>query len=751
MKTNSRQNWIKLFFYQHKKLIPIFINFLILIITCWFFFTSNPGVKEFLSRLDYIIYDTRMRLFLNPVHLKNLPVTIVDIDDKSLSKIGRWPWKRHFLAKLLQILKENGAAVVTFDIVFAEPEINVAKEIANKFDEKGIIKDKSNENIQKMIDEYDNDKIFANALKSVDTVLGYIFTNSEEENSGAVGMPLKLSIKEPIEKLNLIHMKNYIGNIPIIQNAATTSGFVTTIPDGDGVLRRTPLLLEYNGNVYPSLALRAAMQLYLLNTLELYIKRYDHSPILEGIYFGKYRIPTSENAEILIPYMGFKKSIPHVSAVDILNNNFDPKQIKNKLIFIGSSAFGVGDYMATPIQPVFPGVEIQATIAWGILTKHIYYIPAWARGLNLIIILVVGILLSLFLPYMRTFYFTFIVISMLIFLIGFNFIAWAFWSMALPIILPFAMIVVLALFNYAYGYSTQYQQKRQIENIFGQYVSPLHIKEMLAYPEGEYAFKGESRIITVLFADIRDFTKIAERLRVRALKNLLNEYLTVLTDVLFKNDGTIDKYVGDMVVAFWNAPLLDKKHEFRAISSAIKMQEVTKEFNKKHSETYPEIRLGIGVNTGRMHVGDMGSKFRRNYTVIGDAVNLGSRIQALTKYYHVDVIVTENTMMSAKDSFIYRYLDKILVLGKTESVKIFQPLAFSKKAAESIKNELKKYEKALEKFYAKDWETAIKLFEKLTHEYPDIYAYKLYLDRSDELNKKPPSKKWDGVYSIHMK
>ncbi len=425
----------------------------------------------------------------------------------------------------------------------------------------------------------------------------------------------------------------------------------------------------------------------------------------------------------------------------------------NKIIFIGTSATSMGDLKASPIAPSFIGVEVHATIAAGIMDHYLPHIPAWGKGVTLFLTFVFGLSCAILFPLLGpvTTFIAALVFPGSLFLFK-N------WMMnnhliVLSVIFPIIVILFLFILNIIYGYVAESRRRKEIKSSFGQYIPPEYIDIMLK-KGASFELAGESKELSVLFADIRQFTNMSEKLTAPELKELLNLYLTPMTEVIFGNKGTIDKYVGDMVMAFWGAPIDDAKNAYNAVSCALGMQEkLATDVNPSfRASNRPEIHIRIGVNTGIMNVGDMGSKFRKAYTVLGDEVNLASRLEGISKYYFLDILVGENTYNITKDDFIFRPVDKVKVVGKQKAIAIYKPMCHKEKATKEILTEVEIHSSALGLLQTRQWDEAETLFTQLQKDYPqNAEFYGVYLDRIKDYRLNPPNPAWEGEVSFEHK
>ncbi len=726
------------------KRIPILIGLFLVAIAVWLSITSIAPIRVFISSLDNMSYDMQLRArLLTHVVSSHSPVVIIDIDDKSLKAEGRWPWSRSKLGSLIDRLREEGVVVIAIDMMFPEKEENIADVMLDTLTKKQLLAPELQLIFKQIKPQFDKDIAFANSLSTGDVVLGITFT-PQTETLGVLPPPI-LKLTTPAEKqLDFITSIGTIGNIPLLQEAAKNAGFINAFPDVDGIIRRVPLLIRYQDNLYPMLAVEA-VRVYLLSHINLITAPYKNSLKLEGVQIGNQIIPTDAKGQAIIPFRGKSFSFPYFSASDVLAKKIPPGALQGKIAFIGTSAAGLGDLRATAVQNVFPGIEIQATVADGILENNFSYKPAWAQGAEIIFILIIGTILAFLLPNFGP-----QVLSILIFLIPTILVfatslLWEKTGLIISVLIPFLLSIALTMTNMVYGYLFETRRRKQLKTMFDQYVPARHIDEMLK-SSGDYGLYGEDREMTVLFADIRNFTTISEPLSASQLKEMLNQFLTPMTETIFKHQGTIDKYVGDLIMAFWGAPLEDKEHRQHALEAALEMQEKLQKLKLVFEKAgWPEINIGIGINSGVMSVGDMGSRFRRNYTVLGDTVNLASRVEGLSKHYGVKIIVTEDTQRE-QPLFVFRQLDRVKVKGKHRSISIYELICHRSTVIPQLTQEITQSELALNYYFQREWEKAKIIFSQLNADFPAAKLYRLYLDRINEFEHTPPPSDWDGVF-----
>ena len=708
----------------------------------------------FLNQLENWTYDAR----LNYKRLNTIDdrIVIVDIDESSLALEGRWPWSRDKLAAIVNNLFEvYQADVVGFDIVFAEKdESSGLKEF--EFLASTELKDdplfhKALDNIRPSL-EYD--QMFAKALKDRNVVMGYYFKSNVSENeiaqSGLLPPAVTKLNKQLSARLPINKALGYGGNLKIIQSSARSGGFFDNpFVDSDGVFRRVPLIQIHQDQVYASLAL-STTQAYLKNSdIKLNVvnngTKNDQYFALESVHINEFSIPVDGKGAVYVPFRGLSYSFPYISAHKILNKKIDPDSLKGKIVLVGTTAPGLLDLRSTPVQSVYPGVEIHANIISGILDQRINHSPAWAIGYEFIILILIAATMAFLLPVSSPLMATVATTIVLILTVSGTLMAWN-----SQIILPLASPVLLIVLNYilhmSYGFFIESRGKRQLAHLFGQYIPPEIVDEMSKSP-ANFSLDGENKVMTVLFSDVRGFTTISEGMDPKQLTQLMNALLTPMTRVIHKHRGTIDKYMGDAIMSFWGAPLEDPDHARHALHAAMEMMVELKIMQKDfESRGWPPINIGIGLNTGNMNVGNMGSEFRMAYTVLGDSVNLGARLEGLTKEYGVNIIVSESTKESIPE-FTYRDLDLVRVKGKNEPIAIFEPIGHRDKIDEATTLELARYNQALQSFRAQNWDQAETDFFALSQIHPDRFLYQVYLNRVTHYKGHLPNDDWDGVFT----
>ncbi|HLD65197.1 MAG TPA: adenylate/guanylate cyclase domain-containing protein [Pseudomonas sp.] len=706
--------------------------------------SSQVADRSLLNRLDFIWYDWRMWLSAHYERLpQTTPIVIADIDEQSLTREGRWPWSRYKLALLTERLTQAGAVVIAFDVVFAEPEESafiawLKQQPAN---------DPAVPQIEALSEQWNPDRRFAQALQGTDTVLGFFFQDSAENRSGQLP-PSVASLADPTGGQGASVMLNQAGftaNIPLIANGADRGGFVTTFADADGVIRRTPLLMAHKGQVYPSLALAAAMSFMLVEELDVRLAAIGEVLAVSAVQLSDKPIYTDGLGRVLVPYHGQPAPVRYLPAWRIFSEPPEQLGLDGAIVLVGGSAIGLFDLVNTPLATAFPGVEVHANVLHGLLASRFPYRPAWEPGVTFCQLLLTGLLLIVLMPRRSPWLQAGLSFGALAGWTGLNLFLWMRNGLDLPLAGTYLLVLALAGWFMFEGFVRESRARQAITSMFGQYVPSGHIQQMLTSPQS-YSMDGQSREMTVLFSDIRSFTSISENLSAADLKTLLNYYFTPITEVIFRHGGTIDKYVGDMVMAFWGAPLIDPDHRRNAVLAALEMIAVTERLRGElHARNMPEIVIGIGLNTGFMNVGDMGSQYRKAYTVLGDAVNLGSRLESLTKFYGVHVLVGANTV-SANADIAFRFVDRVLVKGKNEPVEAFEPLGLIAELSAAQREELEQYDDALQHYRTRRWELAEQGLQQLRSVHPQTKLYRIYLERIRELREQQLPADWDGTF-----
>ena len=676
-------------------------------------------------------------------------IAIIDIDEASLRSVGRWPWSRDTMSDLVEKLFDHYSVVAMgFDVVFAEPDMSSGLDSLKQLAEKELSgSPQFRAALARLEPELAYDARFAQSLADRSISLGFYFIphGFPEARSGILPPPsLPLTIFAPMQP-GLPAASGFGANLPVFQYVAQGAGFFNMRSDSDGTARRMPMIAPFENGYYPSLSvstLRVAFGgdplVAGVDTRTLLGRKYT-TPWLE---VGGVKVPLSPDGTVHVPYRA-GTPFPFFSAADVLAGRAPFSKLENRIVLLGSTAPGLSDLRVTPISTAFPGVEIHAHLIAGMIDGTTRYTPPWADHARLLAIIVLGGLLTLVLLRFRPIVGLLATLALLALLWAAYAAAWArFW--VVPMATPMAVVAGLYLFNTAYGFFVESRSKRQMTKLFGQYVPPELAAEMSQDP-AHYTMDGQSREMTVLFSDIRGFTNFSEKLPPAELAEVLNAYLSSMTEIVQKHRGTIDKYIGDAIMAFWNAPVDLADHAARAVQTALDMQAALPQLNKDFAARgWPEVHIGIGINTGRMSVGNMGSEFRMSYTVMGDAVNLGSRLEGITKQYGVGILVTQATV-DADNIHAFMKVDDVRVKGKATPVAIYQPLGRKNALSEQVIKKARTFEEAYRHYQAQDWEVASRMLNDLKQTTPCSLC-SIYLERIARYRESPPPADWDGVY-----
>ncbi|MBU1208232.1 MAG: CHASE2 domain-containing protein [Proteobacteria bacterium] len=717
---------------------------------------------DFLSLLELKTLDLR---FLSRGKIVTTgEVALITIDEKSLDELGRWPWPRVRMAQLLDALVKYEAKVVGFDIVWAEPdensELKSLSALKQKMNELKLTNRDLEIYLAQAIQKADTDRILADSLaRSRRAVLGYFFhffakeDPPREKKQLPKGLPplstynlVKYSSAEAV-KVHLFEANYAEVNIPVIAAAAEGAGYFNIFPDRDGTVRWIPLVIKYQDRHYCALSL-AVLQKFLDNSpLVLRLAEFG----VEEIRLGDLFIPTNEEGRMLINYRGPQKAFPHYSATDVIHGRVPLNAFQGKIVLVGATAMGIYDIRVTPFDHVFPGLEVHANVIDTILKQQFLHRPNWVTLFDLLAIIVLGLILGIILPKVKALWGALIGISLFFaFILTSNqlFQQQGIWVNQTY---PLFNLVLTYLMITGYRYMTEERERKKVRGAFQYYLHASVVEQMLKDPE-KLKLGGEKKDLTVLFSDIRGFTSISEHMTPERLVKFLNEYLTKMTDIVFKYDGLLDKYMGDAIMAIWGAPLDQSDHPLRASYTALEMVEELHLLQQKWAtEGMPRLNIGIGINAGPMVVGNMGSERRFDYTAMGDSVNLGSRLEGLNKLYGTNIIISEMTHERVQGEILGRELDLVRVKGKDQPVKIYELLSRRAKALPEQKALVEEFQAALEEYRNRHWETARKIFQSILQRSPEDGPAKLYVERCQTLEKTPPPEDWDGVYIMTTK
>jgi adenylate cyclase len=725
-------------------------------------------VSLVVARLEVFAYDSKVRAQNGGLDPR---VVIVDIDEKSIAEVGRWPWSRDLLAQLVKTLDEKyHVRSAGFDVTFPEPDNSAGfatlQAIAlREFNDIPRVGSR----LEKIKPMFDFDARFANALADRPMVLGYFFSNEERDiNKGMLPRPAFATTALDGQQIDAIEYRKYTGNLPQLQQAARSGGFINPKPDDDGIIRRLPLLIRHGDAYYESLAFATARialgasrtrpVFFTADELNLNHEAVRNYGALKGLELNTKPkptlIPVDRDLTILVNYRGpggvTGGQYRYVSAVDVLKERVPMEVLADNIILVGTTSAGLKDLRVSPTNVDYPGVEMHANVISSILDGTFKQEPDFHTAIQLGYALVIGVVLGLLLPMLAPL--SSIMVSLLAGagVIVSNLSMFERFDWVIPVAPVLLLVAALSLTNLTWGYLFEFRKSRAMVNLFGEYVAPELVAEMAANPES-YNMEGETRELTVLFCDVRGFTTISEGLSANQLREYINLYLTAMSEDIRGNRGTLDKYIGDAVMAFWGAPVALPDHASRAVATALKMLDTAARLNAEfQARNWPELKIGIGLNTGEMRVGDMGSKIRRAYTVMGDAVNLGSRLEGITKEYGVGLVVGELTKIAAPE-FLYRELDRVKVKGKNEPVPIFEPVALGSEADAVVIMEVEQWHQALACVREQQWDRAESLLMALRDKQPARVLYTMYLERIAYYRANPPGENWDGVTTFKTK
>lgn len=595
---------------------------------------------------------------------KSKTVKVVDIDEKSLKSLGQWPWPRTLVARLVDKIFEHGAVAVGFDVIFAEPDRTSPDRFADlRHDLTGKVR-------QFLLSLPTNDARFAAAIRKAPVVLG----------SAVSPFPNHVGLKKAKATYAtlgnnpfpyIFHAKGRIANLRLLETAAAGIGMVTNHPEVDGIIRRVPGVYDINGHLFPPLSLEllrvaTGQRTFIIKSGSDGI----HSIVLAGV-----EIPTDAEGRIWVKFRKWDHS-RYYSAVDVLTDRIAKDGFKGKLVLIGTSAAGLLDLKSTPLQRAVPGVDVHAQLLENVLVRDFISRPSYAIALEVGATIIAAILLIAALPSIGAIYtllFGGLIVSLMS---GAAFYFYRQDGLLLDLSFPVLATLLLYFFLLISKYLKEEKERRIIRNSFGRYVSPAIVERLSAHPE-ELLLGGQQRTLTVLFSDIRSFTTLSQKLGAERTALFMNEYLTRMTDIVLRHNGTIDKFIGDAIMAFWNAPLDDSGHAEHALRSSAEMilelQKLNDDMKTERQGMFDEIlpiRIGVGLNTGECLVGNFGSSQRFDYSALGDNVNIAARLEELTKSYRLPVLVSENTVRQCSD-FAVLHVDRVKIRGRTEETDIF--------------------------------------------------------------------------------
>jgi adenylate cyclase len=739
IKLKFLKRFIKHYSWAHMIALAVLTAFVLLRAT-----DSSP-----VQLLRFKVFDSFQQI--TPRKDSNQPVVIIDLDDESLAALGQWPWPRTLIAKLMLKLKKAGVAGVAYDIVFAEPDRTSPGLLADTV--RGLDK----ETIAKLKKLPSNDETLARIIKGYQVVLG----QSTQQRELIEGQDRK-SVKTQWAKRNRSRVKglqpepflwafpSIVRNIDVLEDSAQGIGVFTFKPSVDGIVRQVPLVVRVGKNMYPTLAL----ELYRVGTRQSTMA-IDYGPGgITGVKLKGLNVPTDRNGQIWMKFGKHDRSL-YISALDVLNGTVEPQKLAGKLAFLGTSAIGLLDIKATPLDAAIPGVEVHAQLLQNILDKNYLSRPPWSIGAELVAVVLFGLLMIIMVPFLGALWTLALAIMTVAVLLFLSWWIYDSYGLLLDMVFPAISIFIVSVVLTYLNYMREERQRREVRGAFSRYMSPDLVAQLAEDPS-RLTLGGEMREMTVLFADIRGFTTISEQFDAVGLTKFINRYLTPMTNVILERKGTIDKYMGDCIMAFWNAPLDDPDHAVNGVRSALamfiesdKMNVDLKREAEEENRKYIPLKIGSGLNTATICVGNMGSDMRFDYSVLGDGVNLGARLEAQSKTYGVDIVIGENTYVYV-ENFAVIQLDRIQVKGKTVPVDIYCVLG-DETVNESSEFQAfrERHGEMLNAYKAQDWEAQTRILNEcreMGKTYRLDVLYDLYEERRDDYIANPPGEEWDGVF-----
>ena len=702
--------------------------------------------------------EIRLRTFdfyqsLRPRQTVARPVTIVDIDETSLKEIGQWPWPRTIVADLVTQLTQLGAVAIAFDVIFAEPDRMSPSIAATSF--RNLDEDTRN----KLRSLPSNDEVLAEAIQRSRVVVGQVGSATPVPRSQTeAALPTGFAVKGPDPSPFLVTFAGLLRNVPAIEQAAAGRGVFSILPERDGIVRRVPIIMQAQGAMVPSLSMEL---LRVVADSGAILVRTDEAGV-QSVAVPGLELPTDQNGRL---WVHFNRHDPgrYISANDVLQGRVLRNNVEGKLVIIGTSAAGLLDVKTTPVAAAMPGVEVHAQILESALANSLLTYPSYAIGAELVVAALVGLAIIIVAPMLRASIVIALGAVVVAALIGVSWYLYSQYDLLIDFTYPLLASGFVYLTLIFVNYFQEQKQRQQIRAAFGYYLSPALVEQLARSPE-KLVLGGEERRMTILFGDVRGFTTISEHYKhdPQGLTRLMNRFLTPLTNAIIERNGTIDKYIGDAIMAFWNAPLDDPRQEVNACEAALEMlaradrlnQEFKREANQNGGKYMP-LRIGIGLNTGPCVVGNMGSDFRFNYSVLGDTVNVASRLEARTKDYRIPIVIGEATAQKAKERFATMEIDRIQVKGKTQPETVFTVLGRAELGRDPNFLELRELTTRMLRYYREqNWSQALDTIEpcrKAAEGFGVGALYQMYAERIEAFRHNPPPADWNGVYEAESK
>ena len=723
------------------------------------------------EQVDAALADARLRATMPGS--RDARIVIVDIDEPSLARIGRWPWPRDRMAALTEELFERQrAAVVGFDLVFAEAENTDALRAIHQLAQGDPV---LAARLPQLAAALDQDARFARALAGHRAVLAYYFSSDQGgRRSGQLPAPVFDASALAGRPISFTTWDGHGANLPVLAAAAPRAGFFNTLLDGDGIVRSVPLVAEFEHRHYEALAL-AMYRAFLGDPAvqpgfpaETWLPRnYPGLASVQLVQGGQRdAVPVDTRGAARVPYRGpggpAGGSFDYLSAADVLAGKLPAASLAGKLVLVGSTAPGLYDLRATPVGRAFPGVEVHANLLSGLLDGRVPVQPDWARGYEVALLIATAALLGVLLPHQRALASVATVALMLAGLVGLNLGLYAGQGWVLPLASGVLLVAVVFAGTMSWGYLVEGRTRRSLARLFGSYVPPELVQQMARDP-ARYDMRAENRELSVMFCDMRNFTGVAEALPPQDVRELVNRFFGAMTLVIRQQRGTLDKYIGDAVMAFWGAPVHDGTHALNAVRAGLAMGAALQPLNRElRGRGLPEVGLGVGINTGLVCVGDMGSALRRSYTVMGDPVNVAARIESLTRRYGVDLLVGETTRLACdaqaalagSEAPHWLEVDCVRLKGKRAGVTLFTAVPPEVARMPSFADETRLWKLARQAWRLQHWAQAAQALRDLKQAHPSTpYAalYEQLEKRIEHHQNHPPAPEWDGVQDLEVK
>jgi adenylate cyclase len=723
------------------------------IVLVWILLLWRPTFVEF---IELKLYDLKFRF--RGTRPPSQEVVILAIDDDSVKKVGRWPWSREDIARLLKAVKEAGPRVIALDIIFAEKqETEALKSVTNlrqEFVRKGVASPEILNLLAQEERRVDVDRKLAQVIKEGSpTILGFFFRGVGGTAGGvqperlmgstfvqAASYNLVRCLDTEPSKVPLMGAAGVELNLPEFIQASAGGGYFNMVPDADGGVRWFPLTIIYGSDFFAPMSLVAMDHFLGGPPLAITLSQLG----VQEIRLGRQTIPVDRHGRALINYLGPTGMIPTYSAAALLGGQLPARVLKDKIVLVGATAVGIYDLRVTPFSGIFPGVEIQASVIDNMLKGNFIRSPRLGLPMMLFILLVLGISLGLLLPRLSAAWAFIVTLTLIEIYTAVNYLLFSRLNLQLELFYPLTIVIVIYLGISMHRFLAEERERVRIRKAFESYVAPTVVQEMLKHPE-QLRLGGERREITVLFTDIRGFTTMSENLDPESLVRLLHDFLNPMSNIIINHGGTIDKYMGDAIMAEFGAPLVQPDHARLACRAALEMAVTLKNLNDQWQEQGRlPLKIGVGVNSGPVAVGNMGSERLFDYTAIGDNVNLASRLEGLNKYYGTSILISQSTAELLGDSFILREVDRVRVKGKAQAASIFEMIGEGEPAPNLFRF-LEAYHRGLALFREQRWPESQAAFSAALEVYPEDNAVLRYLGLVQKYSETPPGPNWEAV------